>query len=192
MKRILAGLLVFIMVCAVLTACGGNANPSATPASAAPASTAAPAANDQDEEEDADNTATGMSAEEYDEKMSAFIASFELLCDGVGELIANSESLSSEEDIIAWCQAFIAAKDGIGAAADKLAEVAPQVPEEFQESHVQITVAVAAVYDGLTGFENAVDGAINGDAAAFEDGLVEFVGNLAGASALWDEAVESR
>ena len=190
MKKILALVLVMVLLCSLFAACGGSSEPSA-------ASSAAPAANDQDEEEyaddgEADDAATGMSAEEYEEEMSAFISSFELLCEGVGELIAQSESLSSEEDIIAWCQAFIAAKDGIGAAADKLAEVAPQVPEEFQESHVQITVAVAAVYDGLTGFENAVDAAINGDAAAFEDGLVEFVGNLAGASALWDEAVESR
>lgn len=185
MKKVLALILTIMMLCSLVAACGGSSEPAEAPSTV----------NDEeyiDDEEDAGGTATGMSAEEYDAEMGEFIPGFELLCDGIGELIAQSESLSSEEDTVAWCQAFIAAKNGIGTAADKLAEVTAQVPEEYQESHIKITIAVAAVYDAMTGFESAVDAVINGDAAAFEDGLAEFLGNAMAADALWQEAVEYR
>lgn len=184
MKKLLALLLTVIMLCTALTACGGKDTPADAPSSE-PSAQSKPA----DEEDYTDVEKSGITPEEYEEEMSGFIASFEELCGKIGELLALSESISSEDDLIAWAQAFITIKDGIGVAADKLAEVTAEVPEEYQESHVQITIAVAAVYDGMTGFENAVDAVLNGDVAAYEDGLVEFIGNMAAADALWDEAI---
>lgn len=185
---ILATLLAACMIF-TLSACGGNSEPAPN---SAPASQAAAEADDAeaDDEQAEGEQADAGEADDYATAMGEYITNFEALVEQLGTLIQASDSLSTEEDMVAWCQSFMEIKETVGGAADSLAEMTAEVPEEYQESHVKITVATAAVYDAMTGFEKAVDAAINGDADAFTDGLAEFLGNMQGADQLWSEAVE--
>jgi hypothetical protein len=243
MKKILALLLVLVMACTVLTACGGSGKPSAAPSATSeskPTQSSAAATpkeeaadedeggeeeyededeNGEEEYEDEDENGEeeyededeggeeeyadedeggeeeyadeGGDADEYLDVMNSFVASFKDLMVSLEELLALSDEISTEDDLYAWCEMFDGIKATVGASADELANVAEYAPEEYQESHVAVTIAVAAVYDAMTGFEDAVVGAISGDADAFETGMAEFAGNIIAAEELWQSAVES-
>lgn len=198
MKKALAMMLTVVMTLS-LAACGGGNQTPAPAASSQPApSQAAPAPADdnagntsedyaEDEYEDYDDP----ESEAYVEAMSEYIASIdELMGDALPALLDATELIETEEDLQDWCVAFIDLKDTVGQAADSLADVAGDVPADYQESHAKITIATAAIYDAMTGFENAVDASINGDEDAFTDGLAAFFGNIMAAEELWNEAVE--
>ena len=198
-KKILTAILAMIMVCAVLASCGGNSQetPAQSPASAPPApaqpSTPAqqPPASNPGQNQPPENRGGDYDddIELYLNAMSDFIAGTDLLMEGLDELMENANYISSEDDLELWCYLFIEIKEAIGNAADQLADIAHLAPEDYQESHIMVTFALAAIYDSMTGFEYAVDALFYGDEEAFYDGLGEFIGNLVAAAELWSEAV---
>jgi len=204
-RKILARIMAIIMACAILSACGGgdksgSSQPPATtqPQTTQPATTQpapepppapAPAQTQQNDSNAGGTSDGGDSTELYLEAMSNFIEGTESTIEGVIALTVGAEEISSEEDLFEWCSLFIEAKESIGDAADYLAEMAKDAPEEYLESHVQITFALAFIYDSMTGFEDAIDAAVNGDEDAFYSGLAEFMSNMEEADQLWEVAV---
>ena len=176
-SKLLMSLIAITMIITLLTACGGGSSSSSS-GSSQQASRA-----DADDDEDGD-------VSEYEALMSECIDRFKALMASLDELMGETQNTSSGEELVQWCQSYMQIKETIGEGADALAGIAEQAPEEYRESHVKVTVAAAAVYDALTGFEYAVDAALNEDEEAFSDGLADFIGNMLGASQLWAEAVQ--
>ena len=192
LKKVLAGVLAIAMICVFAAACGGGSSDSggsqpapasSPPASSPPAQQAAPPA--------ANNSGGNSAADEddYEEVMLEFKEAFEYQLRLLDEMIDYADNgFDSEEELVDWCVGYITLKNAIAAQADVLADALPGVPEYFLEAHMNVTFAVAAVVDAMTGFENVIDAYTDGDEDAFWDGLVEFVGFLELASDLWHEA----
>ena len=174
MKKVITLALSIILCVCMLTACGG-AKPEPSPS---PSPEATQKADSTDGEE------------EYVEAMEDYIAGVEEYVEALGILIEGADSLGDEAEIVEWCETFDTIKEDLSDAADELAAAMADVPEGYEESHAKITIAVAAICDAMTGFEDAVVAAIEGDQSAFEDGLVEFLGNMTAADELWADAVE--
>ena len=184
-KKILTAILAIIMVCAVLASCGGGGGTDETPAQP-------PAPAQQTPDSDPGQSpaaANDGDIDQYLDAMNDFIAGTDDLMEGLDELMENADYISSEDDLEVWCYLFMQIKESIGIAADQLADIAQYAPANYQESHIKVTFALAAIYDSITGFEYAVDAVLDGDEDAFIDGLAEFVGNLFAAASLWSEAV---
>ncbi|MCL2070960.1 MAG: hypothetical protein FWH07_01865, partial [Oscillospiraceae bacterium] len=128
-------------------------------------------------------------SEEYAKAMGDFAEAFEGLIEELGDLIALADEFEDEEDIEVWANTFVLIKDSIGYCVEMLAEAMEEVPEEYVESHLNITLAVSAVYDAMTSFQDAVDAAIEGDEDAFLEGMTTFVELFEAADELWNEAV---
>ena len=201
MKRLLAMLMAFALIITV-TACSddeGSSAPVSTPTPAAQtqaaASTPQPTQkqvenNENEDDEDDEDAGYDEDVEAYVNSMGELISMLNELMEVFGDLLANAESIETDDELVEWCQSFITLKETVGNSADELAVITQDVPEEYQESHVKITIALAAVYDAMTGFENSVDATLNGDEDAYWEGIGEFIGNLAAADELWSEAVE--
>ena len=176
MKKVISLFMALALCGCILSACGKkDVNTDETNATPTPSS----------------SSEASEGADGYEAAMSEYIEAFEdTLEDELWPLMDEAENLSSEDEFVAWCEDFIALKETFSSAADDLADVAADVPEEYEESHALITVATAAIVDAMTGFEDAIDACINGDQSAFEDGIVEFLANIAAAGELWNEAIE--
>ena len=188
MKKILSVILAMMMVCAMLASCGGGSKDTPEqPSSSAPQ----PSASGQGQSAASGGGDYGGDGdvEQYLDMMNDFIAGTDLLMEGLDELMENADYISSEEDLELWCYLFIEIKESIGNAADRLADIAQFAPEDYQEAHLNVTFALAAIYDSMTGFEYAVDALMYGDEEAFYDGLSLFIGNLVAAAEMWSEAV---
>ena len=209
MRRVVATVLIIVFAL-VLVACGGKDSGN-TPASNSPAknntsgdaggnssgnsggNNAGNNIEDNDEvyaEDNSGNISDDDVLEVYLGAMGVFIDGFGQLMNSLEELLGASDSISSEDALIEWCNYYMEIKNLVGEAADELADIALDVPEDYMESHMKVTFAVAAVYDAMTGFEYAVDAAFDGDEEAFLDGIAVFVGNIMAAGDLWMEAVE--
>jgi len=176
MKKVITLVLSLILSICMLTACGGSKTPEPTPTpSEKPASSPKVDANEDD----------------YLEAMGIYIEGVEEYVAELDELMAISEDIETEADLEAWCDVFDAIKEAIGDAADELTDILEYAPDDYIESHAEIAIAVAAIYDAMTGFEDAVIAAVEGDQNAFEDGLVEFIGNMTAAEELWESAVSN-
>ena len=200
-RKILTAILAIIIVSALLASCGGGSTQTPTPAQQTPASNSpspqtpastppsppqTPANNNNDDDDyydDDDDT------EEYLDAMEDFVEGSMMLVQGLEQLMQAADHIDSYDDLETWCRLFIELKETIGDTADLLATLAPYAPDEYKESHIQFTFALAAVYDSMTGFEDAVDASLNGDEEAFLDGLGVFVGNLMAAEELFSEAL---
>lgn len=183
-KKLLAGFLAVMMICAMLTACGGGDQKPVSNQGGTASSTPNGGSSS------ASGSSTSSDSDAYSKAVSAYITSFEALMGQLGQLLGASSSISSDEELVQWCKSFMTVKDTVGKSADTLAGIAKDVPDEYKESHAKLTVATAAVYDAMTGFESSVDAAINGDQEAFTSGIGEFVGNMTAAEKLWNEAVQ--
>jgi hypothetical protein len=187
MKKMLMGIIAMVMAGMMLSACGGS-NEDYEPVMDDTGYYDDDDAGyyDDDGYEDGD---FGDDTEFYLQTMNDFIISVENLMTGLDQLMVLADHIASEEDLGQWCSLFVELKDTTLYTANELAEFTHLAPAEYQESHIKITIAVAAMHDAMTGFEYAVDAAINGDEDAFYEGTGEFIGNLQAAAELWSEAV---
>jgi len=187
-QKILIVVLAAIMLCTALVSCGGGS--SQEPAEPAPQAPQAPPSNSEQDPPTVNNGGdTDDGLELYLDAMNDFITGTDSLMEGLDELMELADYISSEEELEVWCYLFIETKNAVGFAADQLAELAPLAPEDYVESHLLVTFALAAIYDAMTGFEFAVDAAVSGDEDSFFEGLGMFVGNLIAAAEMWAEAV---
>lgn len=172
MKKLLAIILVLTMALS-LAACGGDSSvESYTESSDVDA---VQTESDTVEDEDADAA--------YLENMSVFITNFETLSAEVGQMM--NEYDGSEE----WYTAFATVYQSISDASTSLAEVVADVPEEYQESHAKIAVAVAAYADMMDTFGTAVDAYQEGDDATGDELMINAAELYDAAVQLWSEAV---
>ena len=177
-KKVLAVVLAIVMTCVFMAACGGGSQPASTPSQPQQA----PAANNS-------GGNSGVDADDFNDAMIEFRYAFEAQLRLLDEMIDHADNgFDSEEELVDWCVGYITLKNAIAAQADTLASMLPSVPEEYLEAHTSVTFAVAAVFDAMTGFENAIDAYNAGDEDAFWDGLVTFVGLMELASDLWHQA----
>ena len=188
-RRILVAVLAIIMACAMLASCGGGSQQtSEQPSTSAQQNQASNSGQSQAEANNGGGD-NDDDVEQYLDIMNDFISGTDLTMEGLDELMEYADDISSEEDLELWCYLFIEIKEAIGNAADQLADLAQYAPEEYQESHLKVTFALAAIYDSMSGFEYAVDAYFDGDEEAFFDGLSQFIGNVIAAAELWSEAV---
>ena len=188
LKKVLAGVLAIAMICVFVTACGGGSSDSggsqpAPAASSPPAQQAAPPAVDNS------GGGSGVDVDAYVDAMIEYRDGFQTQVDFLDELMAYADNgFESEDDLVDWCQSWMNLKNGMDYQVDVLAAMLPRVPEDYQEAHAKVVFAVAAMVDAMSGFEYAVDAALEGDPDEILDGIAEFLGNMIGASQLWHEA----
>ena len=181
-RKVLTAVLAIAMVCALMTACGGGSQPASPPAS--PPAQQAPAGGGSG----GGGGCSGVDVDGYVDAMIEYRDGFQMQIDFLDALMAHADNgFESEDDLIDWCRGWMNLKNGMDNQADALAAMLPGVPEDYQEAHAKVTFAVAAMVDAMSGFEYAVDAALQGDPDEVLEGIGEFIGNIAGAGQLWHE-----
>jgi len=184
-KSLITFILAAVMLFA-LAACGNNDNDNNTTPATTPAETTVAA---PDVPEETTVATTNADASAYLAAMDEFVVAFEDLMDILADMIEELEYLVTDEEVMDWIYDFELMHNEIGAVADILASITEFVPDEYFDSHVLVTLAVAAVYEAMWALDASLAAGILGDEEAMWAGIEAFIFNLLAADELWMEAV---
>lgn len=125
-----------------------------------------------------------LTNEEYQEIMSPIVTAFEKW------IIAYTEYVKVYDGSQEWIETFANEYQYFSMCADKMSEIATSVPDDYIETHVNITVAISAYADAFMVITEMIDAFDAGDDAAVEEKMAEYKSLFNAAELLWDSAVE--
>jgi hypothetical protein len=127
---------------------------------------------------------------EYEDFIGEFVSDFEELMEALDILLAWAEEFEDDDDVFEWAEYFFDIKDAVFLSFFTLAAIEDLVPEEYEEAHALITLAVFFIHEAMEAFESAVDAVFDEDYDAFEEAIGEFLEYIEAAAELWAAAVE--